>query len=134
MLDENVRLKINDLNLYLIDELKKVSDENENNNNYFVEKMLYFLNEKVSDIRVQQFSYVETINMWLTSIDDMEELINFNEKVNGDLSNSFIFEEIDCDLCFIEEDKFIDFVKEIVYDDEEIIELNKYLIKCLYGV
>lgn len=132
VLNENIRKKILDMNNCLIDELKKFNDEKGEDNKYFVEKILWFLNNFIDDIRIKQFSDIVCINMWLTTIDDMKELIKFNEKVNDDLSNSFIFEEIDNDLCFIKEEDFVDFVKSLTFDDEEIVELNNYLINLLY--
>ena len=125
MVNKDIVAKLSDLNKDLIDELLEVKTD------VFVSLILSFINDEL-DMTVKQFSYVEEINMWVDSIEDMKSLIEFNKSVNDDLTNSFMCREFACDTYFVKEDDFIDFVKNLALNDDEIVALNKYLMNCLY--
>lgn len=125
MVNKDIVTKLSDLNKDLIDELLEVKTD------VFVSLILSFINDNL-DMSIKQFSYVEDINVWLDSIEIMKSLIEFNKTVNDDLTNSFICREFACDTYFIKEEDFVEFIKNLALNDEEIIELNKYLMNCLY--
>lgn len=95
----------------------------------YYDPIINFINKEIDEIEIKQFDYLDEINTWLTSIQDLKNYIHFcEEEYCSDTSGCFIAKEDNC--YFISPENFNHYVKTLidVANPQGVIKWHKFLI------